>query len=69
MTPNRFVTLVLGLSVCFKLSSAPDDDFLRCAIVISSISCEEELDEEFLERLEKFEQRPLNLNTSSARQL
>ena len=69
MTPNRFVALVLGLFVCFKLSSAPDDDFLRCAIVISSVSCEEELDEEFLERLEKFEQRPLNLNTSSARQL
>ena len=44
MTPNRFVALVLGLFVCFKLSSAPDDDFLRCAIVISSVSCEEELD-------------------------
>ena len=68
-TQNLFVALVLGLFFSPELSSAPGDDLVRCALVISSASGEEELDEEFLERLEKLEQRPLNLNTATVRQL
>lgn len=51
-TQNLFVALVLGLFFSPELSSAPGDDLVRCALVISSASGEEELDEEFLERLE-----------------